>query len=366
MKRKMLLCALAIVCLIPAGARKVKDRFHLGADIGWTTEMEAEGAKFYNAAGEERECTALMKEYGLDAIRLRVWMDPSAHGNYCSKEDVLVKALRAKALGMDIMIDFHYSDWWADPGKQNIPAAWRGHSYEQMKQHVADHTIEVLEYLKRGGITPKWVQVGNETTHGFLWTVKTDEHGWTVTDSLGNSTIIESVGRAETQPEQYAGLFAAGYDAVKKVFPKAIVIVHLDNGFDKELYTWNLDILRKHGARFDMVGMSLYPYWAIESRHEPDADKTISDCIANIRYVAERYKVPVMVVETGMDAFNPVEGKRQLERVIRECRDNTGGHCKGVFYWEPACKPSKYRLGAFSEDGHPTEIMDAFREAACQ
>lgn len=117
--------------------------FWLGADISWATEMEAHGHKLYNNAGEERECTALMKEMGLNAVRLRVWVDPSAHGNWCNKEDLLVKCQRAKELGMAIMVDFHYSDWWADPNKQNIPASWSGHSYEQMKEDLAAHTIEV-------------------------------------------------------------------------------------------------------------------------------------------------------------------------------------------------------------------------------
>ena len=75
-----------------------------------------------------------MKELGLNAVRHRVWVDPSKHGNWCSKEDLLVKCQRAKALDMEILVDFHYSDWWADPAKQNIPASWSGHSYEQMKE----------------------------------------------------------------------------------------------------------------------------------------------------------------------------------------------------------------------------------------
>ena len=106
--------------------------FYKGADISWVTELESKGHQFYNTAGKKTECTALMKEYGMNAIRLRVWVDPSAHDDWCNKEDVLVKAKRAKALGMEVMIDFHYSDWWADPAKQNIPASWKGHSYEEM------------------------------------------------------------------------------------------------------------------------------------------------------------------------------------------------------------------------------------------
>ena len=145
--------------------------FTLGADISWTTEMESKGQKLYNYQGEEREATALMKEMGLNAIRLRVWVDPQEHGGWCNKEDVLTKAQRAKDLGMDIMIDFHYSDWWADPAHQNIPAAWAKHKYKQLLVDVAMHTKEVLTLLKDNGITVKWVQVGNETSNGFMWPV---------------------------------------------------------------------------------------------------------------------------------------------------------------------------------------------------
>ena len=342
--------------------------FYKGADISWVTELESKGQKFYNANGQERECTALMKEYGMNAIRLRVWVDPSKHDNWCNKEDVFVKAKRAKALGMEVMIDFHYSDWWADPAKQNIPASWKGHSYEEMKKDLANHTKEVLQFMKDNGITPKWVQVGNETTNGMLWSVQTNEQGWEIKDENGNTLITESMGHASRNPEQYAGFFKAGYEAVKEIFPNAIVIVHLDNGFDEALYNWNLDILKNNGAEFDMIGMSLYPYWA-ESFHNKTADQTISGCMSNIKKVSAKYGCDVMIVETGMlcadeqgkliNASVLEEGYKQLARIIKESKE-VG--CKGVFYWEPECKPSQYKLGAFTEDGRPTRIMDAFKE----
>lgn len=348
-------------------SRDAEPDFWLGADISWVTEMEARGHKFYGRSGEEMECTALMKDLGLNAVRLRVWVDPSAHGNWCNKEDLLVKCLRAKNLGMAIMVDFHYSDWWADPAKQNIPSSWSGHSYEQMKEDLAAHTVEVLQYLKDNGVEPKWIQVGNETRNGFLWSVKSNEFGWPELDENGNTTIIESMGHAERNPEQYAGLFAAGYDACKSVFPESIVMVHLDNGFDQELYDWNLGVLQAGGARWDMIGMSLYPYWAMDGGFRDDAETTITDCIANIRHVSEKFGCDVMIVETGflVDESDPEvleEGRRQLARVIRESINETGGRCKGVFYWEPECKPSQYKLGAFTEDGRPTVIMDAFSD----
>lgn len=367
---KKIFLALAAALAVTACAEKnpaIPEDFYLGADISWITEMEAAGHKWYNKDGEQRECTALMKEMGLNAVRLRVWVDPSAHGNWCNKEDMLVKALRARDLGMEILLDFHYSDWWADPQKQNIPASWSGHSYEQMKEDLAAHTVEVLEYMKANGVTPKWVQIGNETRFGFLWSVKSNEFGWPVLDENGKTTITESMGHVDLNPEQYAGFFATGYDAVKSVFPDAIVMVHLDNGFDKEMYDHNLGTLARHGARWDMIGMSLYPYWAMDGGFRDDAQTTITDCIENIRYCSEKWGCDVMIVETGfyVDESDPEvleEGRRQLARVIRESIHETDGKCKGVFYWEPQCRPSQYRLGAFTEDGRPTVIMDAFMD----
>ena len=331
---------------IPQEDNKEVVDFYKGADISWVTELESEGHKFFNTSGQERECTALMKEYGMNAVRLRVWVDPKEHGNWCNKEDLLAKAKRAQRLGMEVMIDFHYSDWWADPAKQNIPASWKEHGYEEMKKDVAAHTKEVLQLLKTNGITPKWVQVGNETSNGFLW----------------------NVGHATENPKQYAGLFKAGYEAVKEIFSDAIVIVHLDNGFDESLYNWNLDILKNNGAKFDMIGMSIYPYWA-EMYHNKTAEQTISGCMVNIKKVSAKYGCEVMIVETGMlcadeqgklaNAKVLEEGYKLLSRIIKESK---AAGCKGVFYWEPECKPGQYKLGAFTEDGRPTRIMDAFKE----
>jgi len=365
--KKAFLTILSIQLLLPC-LLMAQHPFALGADISWVTEMESRGQQFYNAQGEERECTALMKEMGLNAIRLRVWVNPSAHGNWCNKEDLLIKAKRAKDLGMDIMVDFHYSDWWADPAKQNIPASWRGHSYKQMKKDLSNHTIEVLEYLKENGITPRWVQVGNETRNGMLWSVKMDPRtGWEWKDENGNTQITESMGHSQRNPRQYAGFFKAGYEAVKKVFKDAIVIVHLDNGYDNEMYNWNLDILRHNGAKFDMIGMSIYPYWSMQAGKEPTAEKTLDDCIRNINLVSEKYDCDVMITETGfeVDERHPEKmqaGYEQLTSLIRRSLDETNGHCKGVFYWEPECRPAQYKLGAFTSKGYPTVIMNAFLE----
>ena len=366
-KMVMMMTALLLTGALSVNAQNaLRKDFVKGADVGFLTGQERNGQKFYDVKGNERECLELLKnDYQMSAIRMRVWVNP--RGGDCDKYALLAMAKRVKALGMDLMVDFHYSDWWADPAKQNIPKAWLGHTFEQMKQDVRNHTVEVLSLLKENGIAPRWVQVGNETANGLLWSVKTDERGWEVKDEHGNTTITKSMGHINTEPQQYAGFIRAGYDAVKEVFPQAIVIIHLDRGHLQSLYDWNLDTVLKYGGKFDMVGMSLYPYWAIEQTPELTADQIITDCISNIRHVSEKYGCDVMIVETGyeVDEQHPEvmeEGGRQLARVVREARNNTNGRCRGVFYWEPQCLPGGYKLGAFDSHGTPTAIMQGFIE----
>ncbi len=173
----LLLCSLSMMAQVESGRKD----FVKGADVGFLAGQERRGVKFHDKNGNERECMELLKnDYQISAIRLRVWVNP--RGGSCGKEEVLAMALRAKNLGMDVMIDFHYSDSWADPGKQPIPKAWQGHSYEQMKKDLREHTIDVLSLLKENGVKPRWVQVGNETSNGLLW----------------------DMGHIEKHPDQYA------------------------------------------------------------------------------------------------------------------------------------------------------------------
>ncbi len=128
--------------------------------------MEVSGKKFYNADGAEMECMALLKSVGMNTIRLRLWANPTESWN--NTADLLIKAKKANALGMRIMIDFHYSDTWAYTSHQTKPTAWTSLSFADLKTAVGNHTTEVLNALKTNGVNPEWVQVGNETSNGML------------------------------------------------------------------------------------------------------------------------------------------------------------------------------------------------------
>lgn len=321
----------------PGGGQQAARTFAKGADISWVTWMEARGFKFYNAAGQERECTALLRETGADAVRLRVWVDPA--DGWCGKEDVVVKAKRAQALGMDVMIDFHYSDSWADPGKQPVPAAWQAMGPEAMAQALAAHTTDVLQALKGAGVDVKWVQVGNETTNGMLW---------------------ESGRVAGTNAGEFVRYFDAGRKAVKSVFPQAQVILHLDNGWDLPTLNWFLTLMKGKGLEYDVLGLSLYPsYW--QDGAYPDWTPKTKQFVDNLPVLYRNYGKPVILVEFGMPASEPAKGRAALEYILHNTRDYD--YFQGVFFWEPEAEAARvgYPYGAFA-DGKPTEAMEPFGE----
>lgn len=331
--------ALLLAMLLPAMSAECKDPvkesgFARGADVSWITQMESEGLKFYTPGDNRREmeCMQLLRDYcGVNSIRLRVWVNPKDRWN--SIEDVVVKAKRAEALGLRTMIDFHFSDTWADPGHQVMPEAWNGLSFDALTDAVGNHVTETLEALKQAGVTPEWVQIGNETTPGMMLPI----------GSVDN-------------PEQLTQLNNAGYDAVKAVFPEALVIVHLDSGNDRSIYDRMFDILENNGGRYDMIGMSLYPYWAEQNGENGGWEKVADDCIANINHLKQKYGKPVMICEIGM-AYDQGELCKQLITKMM----NTD--VEGIFYWEPEAPNGYnggYNLGCFDNDA-PTVALDAFK-----
>lgn len=306
--------------------------FAKGADVSWLTEMEYAGSKFYNTSDSEMECMTLLRSLGLNSIRLRVWVNPI--NGWCNQSDLIAKAWRAHQLGMRLMIDFHYSDSWADPGQQTKPAAWANYTMNELKASVANHTKEVLDALKAKGISPEWVQVGNETGNGMLW----DE------------------GKAESNMKNYAELNNAGYDAVKGVFPNAKVIVHLQSGDNNSMYRWLFDGLKANRGKWDVIGMSLYP-------SKENWKQMNTACINNMNDLIARYSSEVVLCEVGMPWDDAETAKSFLTDLITRSKAIANNKCLGIFYWEPQSYGNwnGYTLGAFDNNGKPTTALDAFK-----
>jgi arabinogalactan endo-1,4-beta-galactosidase len=304
-----------------------------GADIGWLSEMEAKGKKFYTNDGIEHDLFDVLKSKGINSVRFRIWVDPS-NGN-CNKADVVAMAIRAHQKGMRIMLDFHYSDSWVDNKSQKKPHKWIDDSFEELKKAVYDHTFDVLNTLKLDGITPEWVQVGNESDDGILY-----PDGQI---SRGNGANL-------------AKLFNAGYDAIKKIDTNIKVIAHASSSKDTTIYKTFFDALRINGAHWDIIGLSSYPWpsnaWKIHN------DKML-ECM---KYLQKRYQKPIMIVEVGSSVTAPLDCKNMLMDLMKKNSSLGKKNGLGVFYWEPECSIdwNKYKSGAFDTTGKPTEAMDAF------
>ena len=320
--------------------------FAKGADVSWLTEMEGDGVNFYSASGKKQECLSLLRDLGVNSIRLRVWVNPD--GGLCNKNDVVAKAWRAQQLGFRLMIDFHYSDTWADPAHQTVPAAWQGYTFEQMKQAVSSHTTEVLTALKDRGVSNvEWVQVGNETRDGMLW----------------NDDDVSVTGRCSKNASNFSAYITAGYDAVKAVYPQAKVIVHIDEGNNLGRYTWIFDELKNHGGKWDVIGMSLYP-------EDSNWTELTDNCLANIKTLSDKYNCDVVISEIGMN-WDSDQAAPMMKKMVDGCKAIST--CEGIFYWEPEVyndwKPanytalgwSAYKKGAFDKSGKPTAVFDAFK-----
>ena len=311
--------------------------FAKGADVGWLSQMEATGYRFYDADGTEKNCLQLLKDRGMNTIRLRVFVNPSNDriNGHCSKDETVAMAVRAKNMGMRIMIDFHYSDTWADPGHQTKPAAWASHSFTALLTDVYNHTFEVLTALKTAGVTPEWVQIGNEIPGGMLW-------------PEGNSSNFG----------QLAQLLNKGYDATKAIDPTIKVVVHIDQGNNNSRFRWFFDNARTNNVKYDVIGLSYYPYW-LNSNYT----MTIGDLQNNLNDMVTRYNKEVMVVEVGGDFTLVQNTKDMLTATINAVRNVPNQKGLGVIYWEPQGEKtwSGYQLNCWQSNGKPSLALDAFR-----
>jgi len=214
----------------------------------------------------------IFKNHGINYIRLRIWNAPFIGYNNLAK--TLVMAKRVKALQMGLLIDFHYSDTWADPGKQTKPAAWAGLPPDQLEQAVHDFTRDVISAPKNQGTLPEMVQIGNEITSGMLW-----DDG-----KVG--------GANDANWPRFAALLNAGIAGVQDSLSgaeKVQILLHVDQGANNQTCRWFFDHIQAQNVPYDLIGLSYYPWW----------HGSVADFEANLKDLAERYKKPVVVAETG-------------------------------------------------------------------
>ncbi len=269
----------------------------IGADISFLPELEAKGIKFSDK-GIKKDAIEILKDHGFNYIRLRIFYDPAGEKGYspkkgfCDLQNTLTMAKRVKKAGMKLLLDFHYSDYWADPGKQYKPAAWQNISFDALKDSVYNYTSNVITALKNQGTTPDMVQIGNEINHGMLWP---DGH-------------IKNM-------DGLAQLFISGHDAVLSVDPSIVIMLHIALGGQNDETVFFLDNMLKRGVEFDVIGQSYYPQW----------HGTTDDLKHNLHDMLKRYGKELIVVEYSSK-------KREVNDIIFSLAQNKG---KGSFIWEP-------------------------------
>jgi beta-galactosidase len=269
----------------------------LGADISFLPQLEDRGVHFSDK-GVQKDALQILKDHGFNYIRLRIFNDPARDSGYspgkgfCDLAHTLQMAKRIKAAGMKFLLDFHYSDYWADPGKQYKPAAWRNQGFKQLTRSVYEYTKHVMQQLKAQGTLPDMVQAGNEINHGMIWPDGSISHF----DNL-------------------AELEYAGIAAVKEVSPSTAILLHLAlGGQNDECHTF-LDNMIERGVPFDVIGLSYYPKW----------HGTIADLQQNTTDLAKHYKKDIIIVEYS-----------QLKKEVNDIGFNLpNGKGKGTFIWEP-------------------------------
>lgn len=333
--------------------------FIRGIDVSMLYQIEENGGKFYDN-GIEKDPLEILKDHGVNWIRLRVWNDPFDEkgqplgGGNCDYIKMTQIAQRAKALGLKICLDFHYSDWWADPGKQNKPKAWKDLKGTSLVKEVSNFTTKVLDYMKKNNALPDMIQVGNEVNNGFLW-----PDGQLIGVNVGGF-------------DGFVKLLNAGITAIRKISKSIKIAIHLSDGGNNSLYRWFFEEITRRKVDFDIIGVSYYPYW----------HGTLDELKANLNDISQRYNKDVVILETAyawtlqdidghpnifggdmemMGGYKAtIQGQasaiRDIMEVVAQVPNKRG---LGIFYWEGCWIPVK-GAGWKTGEGNPWENQTLF------
>jgi len=333
---------LAFILLLSAGriVSRAAD-YAIGADLSFLKQAEERGTVFKDN-GEAKPGLQIFKDHGYNWIRLRLFHSPTNLPN--NLEYTIALAKQARELNFKFLLNYHYSDTWADPAKQFIPATWKGKSHAELVQAVHDYTRDTVSAFREAGAMPDMVQIGNEITPGMLWPDGKLPGNW---DNFGD--LLK------------AGI--KGVDAGRGTNAPPRIMIHIDKGGDKARTKWFFDKLNSYGVDYDVIGQSYYPWW----------HGSLLDLRENLNFMATTYHKDIILVEVAY-CWRPTEyrnksapfpetpeGQKEfLEEVNRLVLNIPNHHGIGVFWWEPAVTGRLRNRGFFDDDGNALPVMNVF------
>jgi arabinogalactan endo-1,4-beta-galactosidase len=338
---KKVLCTVFLFLLLFPACKASVAQYAVGADVSFLKQAEDSG-KAFKDNGVAKPGLVILKDHGYNWVRLRLFHTPTDLPNNLDYTIALAKA--AKKLGYHFLLDYHYSDTWADPGKQFTPKAWVGMTHPQLVKAVFEYTKQTTEAFRDAGVLPDMVQIGNEVINGMMW----------------------PDGRLPENWNNFADLVKAGIEGVYAGTgenPRPRIMIHIDRGADKVRTKEFFDKLDSYHVDYDVIGQSYYPWW----------HGSLNQLRDNMIFMAKEYKKDIIVVEAAYN-WTPTEYKTRpapfpespegqkefLEEVNRVVQETPGGLGVGVFWWEPAVTGPLVSRGFFDEQGNALPVITVF------
>jgi arabinogalactan endo-1,4-beta-galactosidase len=338
--RAVCLGLLVAVLLYPDKSAGAAD-YAVGADLSFLKQAEDRGTVFKDQ-GKTLPGLRIFKDHAYNWVRLRLFHSPKSLPNDLKYTIALATAAREQ--GFKFLLNYHYSDTWADPGKQFTPAAWKTKSHADLVQAVFEYTRDTIGAFRAAGVLPDMVQVGNEVIGGMLW----------------------PDGKLPANWDKFADLIKAGIRGVEEGRaggPRPRIMIHIDRGGDRSRTQWFFDRLNSYHAEYDVIGQSYYPWW----------HGSLNDLRENLAFMANEYKKDIMLVEVAY-CWRPTEYRRKpgpfpetpegqrtfLDEVNRLVLATPGGRGVGIFWWEPAVTGPLRSRGYFDDSGNALPVITVF------
>jgi arabinogalactan endo-1,4-beta-galactosidase len=316
-------------------------RLALGVDVSFLPKAEHDGTIFKDD-GHPADGLAILRNHGYGWVRLRLFNNPTTLPNDLAY--TIAEAKKAKALGMGFLLDFHYSDDWADPAHQITPIAWQKLKHKQLVEAVFTYTRDSIQAFRDAGVPPDMVQIGNEETSGILWPDGKLPDNW----------------------DNFTDLLAAGIRGVKEASPadhRPRIMLHIDQGGNTETTRWFFTHILAAKLDFDIIGQSFYPWW----------QGSLESLRLNLDFMAKTYRKPIIIVETAYSwrpdnyTTKPApypetpEGQRQFLAALAPIVAATpNGLGRGIFWWEPAVRGPLARRALFDDEGNSLPALHVF------